>query len=194
MPGPAVKLFLTGGARSGKSALAEKAVTAWSASRLYIATMMPFDDEMHRRIDRHRLRRGNGWVTVEPPEYQGSLAKAVRLHPEAGAVLVDSVGPWISGLLCGVFGPVPDEMRMRAEVDGFVAAVADTARPIAVVSDEVGMGLVPPDAVGRRFRDFMGIVNQRLAEVATDAYMIACGKPVRLGCEAFPPVHSVRID
>ena len=174
------RAFFAGGASSGKSALAQRLVESWSPQRLYVATMVPAEEDAEglARIERHRKARGAGWKAAE---CRGDLCAALAHVPAGTAVLVDSVGSWIAGLLCGSYpcGPL-DEARAKAEVEAFAGAFAAFGGPCCVVSDEAGMGLVPPDPLSRRFRDLLGFANRLLAGVARDAYFVACGTPLRL--------------
>lgn len=176
------RVFVVGGARSGKSGFAQRLVESWSPHRLYVATLVsdPGDAEMQARIAGHRALRGPGWITVEAGS---ELASAITCAPEAGAVLVDSLSPWLAGLVCGISTadnrPLPDDL-IEKRIDAFCEAFASSTRPVAVVSDETGLGLVPADPLSRRFRDWLGLCNQRVASAARDAYFVSCGIPVLL--------------
>lgn len=161
--------FVTGGARSGKSRLAERLVQqAGAGLPTYIATAQAFDDEMADRIERHRAERGPGWRTVEAP-----LDLAGALQAAEGAVLVDCATLWLSNhLLAG--------HDLQRESNALLAALACTAVPVVVVSNEVGWGIVPENPLARRFRDAQGWLNQRLAAQAGLAVAVISGLPVVL--------------
>ncbi len=160
--------FVTGGARSGKSALAERLALLGPAPRSYIATAEAWDDEMRERIARHRLDRGPGWRTVEAPlDLTAALARTL------GAVLVDCATLWLSNHMLAGHDP-------EAETAGLLAALAAAPGPVVGVSNEVGGGIVPENALARRFRDAQGRLNQRLAAQADLAVAVIAGLPVVL--------------
>lgn len=162
--------LVLGGARSGKSAYAEALVEA-AGRGLYLATAEAGDAEMAERIRRHRERRGESWVTVEEPL---DLAGALRRHAHPGRpILVDCLTLWLSNL-----------MAAGHDVDGEMTALADgfatLAGPLVLVSNEVGLGLVPETPLGRAFRDHAGRLNQTIARKADRVVFIAAGLPLIL--------------
>ena len=151
-------LFVLGGARSGKSrhaqAIAEAAAATSAGPLVYIATAQAFDEEMRDRIARHQDDRDTRWQTVEAPI---DLAAALRAVDGADTVvLVDCLTLWLSNLILG-------EVDIEREVDGLLAALAGLEARIILVSNEVGLGIVPDNALARRFRDAAGRLHQRLA-------------------------------
>lgn len=169
-------ILILGGARSGKSALAEKLARETEGPVLFVATAEGGDEEMRERIEAHRRRRPPEWRTVEAP-----LAMAEAVEREAGdaaAVLLDCVTLWASNLL------LRDLTGAEEELMGQLGALHDWYRgakgSLIVVSDEVGMGLVPEYATGRAFRDLLGRANQRLAQLATEVYLMVAGIPIEL--------------
>jgi adenosylcobinamide kinase/adenosylcobinamide-phosphate guanylyltransferase len=170
MPLPNVTLVL-GGARSGKSAHAERLIEAAAGGGIYLATAEAGDDEMARRIRTHRARRGPSWTTVEEPL---ELAAALARHAAAGRpVLVDCLTLWLSNLMAAG----RDVARERGEL---VAALAAVPGPVVLVSNEVGLGLVPETPLGRAFRDEAGRLNQAVAAVAERVIFVAAGIPLAL--------------
>src|ERR1700754_2460164 len=170
MTAPATTLVL-GGARSGKSAFAEQMLGEGGLAKAYLATATAGDDEMQTRIDHHRKRRGDGWITVEEP-----LALVDVLTREATrgrAVLVDCLTLWLSNLM---FAGRDHEVEARA-LAGFLSAAR---HPIVFVSNEVGLGLVPETPLGRSFRDAQGRLNQIVAAVVPNVVFIAAGLPLWL--------------
>ncbi|MEW9805116.1 bifunctional adenosylcobinamide kinase/adenosylcobinamide-phosphate guanylyltransferase [Mesorhizobium sp. ZMM04-5] len=162
--------FLLGGARSGKSSYAEKLATAFPAPWTYIATAQVHDDEMAERIALHRARRGEGWLTVEAPL---ELAGALRAAPEGGTVLVDCLTLWLSNqMLAG-----NDVDAHSSELEAVLSAPRG---PWFVVSNEVGLGIVPDNALGRRFRDAQGRLNQRVAAAANHVLFMVAGLPMQV--------------
>ena len=162
--------LLLGGARSGKSTYAEKLATALPAPWTYIATAQAYDDEMAERIALHRSRRGDGWQTVDAPL---DLAEALRAVPEGRPVLVDCLTLWLSNhMLAG-----HDAEAVSAELE---KALSVPRGPWFVVSNEVGLGIVPDNPLGRRFRDAQGRLNQRVAAIADRVLFMVAGLPMQV--------------
>ncbi len=168
-------LFL-GGARSGKSDLAQSLARQRGGDRvLFVASGQPLDDEMKGRIDHHREARPEVWRTIEAPR---NIAAALRTVPSEKVVLLDCVTLWVSNVL------LADEARavenMTSELEDLLAWHRAGESDLIVVSNEVGMGLVPSTELGRDFRDLLGYVNQRLAAAADDVYLLVAGLPIEL--------------
>ncbi len=162
--------LVTGGARSGKSRLAEALVSGSGRTRRYIATAQAWDDEMRDRIALHRADRGTGWITVEAPlDLPAALAEA---GPDE-AVLVDCATLWLTNHLLA-------ENDLDAAGAGLLAACASCAAPVVIVSNEVGWGIVPENALARRFRDAQGRLNQRIAAEAGLVVGVMAGLPMVL--------------
>ena len=164
-------MLVLGGARSGKSAYAERLVAESGLEPVYVATAEARDAEMTARIEAHRARRNPSWRTVEAPD---RLEDALRAQTGEGrAVLVDCLTLWLSNLM---LGGTDVEARSSA-----LAGVARAAPGLCVfVSNEVGLGLVPDNALGRRFRDAQGRLNQTIAGVADTVVFMAAGLPLVL--------------
>lgn len=162
--------LVVGGARSGKSAFAERLITGTARPRRYIATAEAWDDEMRARIDQHRQDRGSAWVTVEAPlDLPAALA---NVHPDE-AVLLDCATLWLTNHLLA-------DHDLADLTAGLVAALAACPAPVVIVSNEVGWGIVPENALARRFRDEQGRLNQRLAEKADLVVTVIAGLPLAL--------------
>lgn len=161
--------LVLGGARSGKSRYAESLITSLPSPWIYLATAEARDPEMAERIAAHRSRRGPGWQTIEAPR---ELAEAVI---SAGQVpmLVDCLTLWLSNLLLA-------DADIDAQVDRLERALAQTRAPVVLVGNEVGFGIVPENALARRFRDLQGSVNQRLAGQAERVVLMVAGLPLAL--------------
>ncbi len=191
-------ILVTGGARSGKSTLAERIAGAYgqaarSASDgsgiLYVATCEVQDDEMADRVRRHRMRRPAAWRTLEASSDVGArILSAAGSMPPAG-VLLDCVTLLVSACMARTLSDwetipprVADtvEAEVRREIDGLLAAASALSCPVILVTNELGMGLVPEHASGRLFRDVAGRVNQQLAEAANEVYLCVSGIPVRI--------------
>lgn len=160
--------FVLGGARSGKSRYAESLVTALPQPWVYIATAEARDDEMAARIAAHKAHREAGWQTIEAPH---ELPEALNAAPQGAAVLVDCLTLWLSNLMHGKFKI--DTMTVRLE-EALAARVGTTV----VVSNEVGLGIVPDNALARDFRDAQGVLNQRLAAHAGRVILMVAGLPL----------------
>jgi adenosylcobinamide kinase/adenosylcobinamide-phosphate guanylyltransferase len=171
MSHPRLTLVL-GGARSGKSRHAEAMARGTGLKRLYLATAEAFDDEMRARIAKHRAdRAADGWTTVEAPL---DLPDAIRRASAADAViLVDCLTLWLSNVMIA-------ERDVTAAEAALLAALAVAPGPAVLVSNEVGMGLVPETPLGRRFRDAQGRLNQRVAAVADSVIFVVAGLPLSL--------------
>jgi adenosylcobinamide kinase / adenosylcobinamide-phosphate guanylyltransferase len=169
-PASARLALILGGARSGKSAFAEKLVIGSASPRLYFATATRSDAEMAARIDRHRSDRSNTFTTVEVPM---DLAAALRVLGPGDTVLVDCATLWLSNHL--IAGNDCD-----AVCDGLLAALAACPARVVIVSNEVGFGLVPDTPLGRQFRDAQGRLNQRLAAAADTVVFVVAGLPMVL--------------
>ena len=168
-------VFVTGGARSGKSRFAQSLAEACSGSLLYVAAAEPKDPEMAERIRRHRDERGPRWQTLEEP-----LAITERLAEEAadaGAVLFDCLTIWLANLF---ERSAQDSGRVINEVDGLLATLSDLSIPVVVVANELGGGIVPENLLARAFRDLAGMVNQRVAAASDEAWLVVSGMPLRL--------------
>lgn len=166
---PSLTLVL-GGQRSGKSAFAESLFTSGG---VYLATGHASDPEMAERIDAHIERRGEGWVTVEEPlDLVRALRSAAKLHGDK-PVLVDSLGMWVSNMLHRGKSPV-------MEIESIAKAMAKHSGPVVVVSDEVGLGVIPMNDVARAFVDALGLVNQMTAARADRCVLVAAGLPLTL--------------
>jgi adenosylcobinamide kinase / adenosylcobinamide-phosphate guanylyltransferase len=166
---PQLTLVL-GGARSGKSAYAEQLLTGIPGPWAYIATAEAFDDEMRERIRHHKGRRGPGWVDHETPlEIADTLANRTAELP----TLVDCLTLWISNLM-------HVDRSLPEATDALLAAVAKRIAPCVMVSNEVGLGIVPDNALARAFRDEAGRLNQKIAAAADRVVFVAAGLPLTL--------------
>ena len=160
--------LVLGGARSGKSRYAESLITACPPPWDYVATAEPLDDEMRARIGEHRARRGAGWRVIEAPR---DLAGALTARSDGSAMLVDCLTLWLSNLMLA-------QRDIDAEMDRLEAALSGIARPLVLVSNEVGLGIVPDNALARRFRDAQGRLNQRIAARADRVVLMVAGLPL----------------
>ena len=179
--------FILGGARAGKSAFAEKLATGYGSRVLYVATAEVKDKEMQTRIQTHRARRPTTWSTVEAPTEVGATLLAAQ--QAADAILLDCLTLLVTNLVLAYGGeeevvpPAVEEAAdtaVNAEIEALLKAQAQLGLPMIVVSNEVGLGLVPPYPLGRLYRDVLGRANQRLAAAADRVYLLIAGLPMIL--------------
>lgn len=171
--------LITGGVRSGKSRFAEQQTLRYQPPLCYLATAQALDDEMEERIAQHRARRGADWQTLEEPlALPQTLA---RLDGTYGAILVDCVTLWLTNLL---LARDHNDTERNEQIVGTVHRLATTLRamqtPVILVTNEVGMGIVPEHRLGRLFRDLAGQANQILAASCDEVYTLICGLPLKL--------------
>jgi adenosylcobinamide kinase/adenosylcobinamide-phosphate guanylyltransferase len=168
------KIYLiTGGARSGKSAFAERLANGMTGKRAYIATAQALDPEMAARIQHHRERRGAAWDTYEEPLAIADLL--VKLNERYQIVLLDCLTLWLSNVMahnCGDDASIPAPMCWSA-----IKSFDGTS---IIVSNEVGLGVVPDNPLARKFRDLAGMLNQRVAQAADEVYFTAAGIPMKI--------------
>ena len=174
MPTRFIHLTLVlGGARSGKSSFAEQLALARFRRPLYLATGEAVDAEMTARIVAHRARRGPAWSCIEEPL---DLAAALRDGaPACDGVLVECLTTWVSNVLVR-----EDEDTFHRRREALLATLTASPRPVVVVSNEVGMGIVPEHPLGRRFRDLTGWLNQDVARLADEVAFTVAGLPLWL--------------
>ena len=178
--GPVRSLLVLGGARSGKSAYALKVAEASCSERLYVATATAGDEEMAARIARHQADRGRGWITLEEP-LEVACALAAKARP-GRAIVVDCLTLWLANVMLAGRDPEP-------AVAGLAAAIAALAGPAILISNEVGMGIVPDHKLGREFRDWQGRANGEIARVCDAVIFVAAGLPLQLKPAAIPSVQ-----
>jgi adenosylcobinamide kinase/adenosylcobinamide-phosphate guanylyltransferase len=160
--------LVLGGARSGKSAYAERSIAALPPPWVYCATAQAFDSEMRERIAHHRARRGDGWQTIEEPRDIAPLIEA-----GTSPMLVDCLTLWLTNLMLA-------QRNIETETAKLLAAARAANVPIMFVSNEVGLGIVPENALAREFRDHAGRLNQALASVASRVVFMIAGLPMVL--------------
>jgi adenosylcobinamide kinase/adenosylcobinamide-phosphate guanylyltransferase len=165
------RLFVLGGARSGKSRYAQARAEAIAGRHHFVATAEAFDDEMRDRITRHRADRDARWQTVEAPRDLPAVLDALNA-PDA-VVLVDCLTLWLSNLILADTDLGRTEAELYHAINGF-------AGHIVLVSNEVGLGIVPANALARRFRDAAGRLNQAVATVAAEVVLLTAGLPLTL--------------
>ena len=179
--------FVLGGVRSGKSAFAESRVASLGESTLYVATGLAVDAEMEERIRLHRESRPTHWSTLEEPTKL--VEKLVPLLEESdsfGVVIIDSVDVWVANILMENQDAAKSsrgssvEEKLLAETDKIIALASASSQGFFLVSSEVGLSLVPPEPLGRRFQDILGMVNQKIAAAASEVFLVVAGLPNRI--------------
>ena len=166
---PKLSLIL-GGAASGKSVFAEQLVMDTGQPRIYLATAQAFDGEMEAKVEKHLLQRGPDWQTIEAPH---ETAEALKDLPAESVVLLDCATMWLSNHLLA-------ESDLVAEQDKLLNALTDCAARLVVVSNEVGLDVVPENKLARQFRNAQGALNQALARQADLAVLVVAGLPMVL--------------
>jgi adenosylcobinamide kinase/adenosylcobinamide-phosphate guanylyltransferase len=162
--------LVLGGARSGKSAYAEALLAAHPAP-IYLATAEAGDAEMAARIAAHRARRGPAWSTVEAAQHLA--AALISVAKPDGAILVDCLTLWLSNLMGA-------GKNIEVEIERLLSTLPTLSAPVVLVANEVGLGIVPDNALAREFRDHAGRLNQRLAQICQRVFFIAAGLPLTL--------------
>ncbi len=166
-------IYVTGGARSGKSAFALQCAERF-ANKAFLATAEPFDNEMVARIEKHRQERGHGFRTFEEPV---DIDITLRSIPGSiDVVIVDCLTVWAGNLL----HKQGSNEAIMSHVDRFLAVLQNPPCTVILVSNEIGMGIVPENSMAREFRDIAGIINQKVAKVSTEAWLLCSGLPMRL--------------
>lgn len=180
-------ILVTGGARSGKSSFAEKKAGAFGESILYIATATAFDDEMKERVRRHQMQRPASWKTLEAYRDFGAILPGMLNGMDA--VMLDCITVMVSnimlqaamdweGLSVETINCV--EKEVSAQVGILLSIIEKSVLPFVLVTNELGMGVVPPTVLGRSVRDIAGRVNQQIAKAADEVYLCVSGIPVRI--------------
>jgi len=166
-------IFILGGARSGKSTYALKEVSKFSGKKVYIATAEALDEEMQQRIENHKRHRSDEWITYEEPL---RIAEVIEeIEGKYSVIVIDCLTLWLSNVMHG-------NLDIGYEIENLVDTLRATrnASCIYIVSNEVGMGIVPENEMSRRFRDMAGLLNQKIAEVADEVYMVVAGMPMKI--------------
>jgi adenosyl cobinamide kinase/adenosyl cobinamide phosphate guanylyltransferase len=173
-------IFIIGGARSGKSSFALNEASKIKGQKVYIATAEALDGEMRERIEKHKKNRGEEWDTIEEPLKVPAVLSQVK--DRYNIIVLDCLTLWLSNILHRK-GNIEDNIKeLIDELEGLKDAsrITHHASQLYIVSNEVGMGIVPDNELVRRFRDLAGFLNQKVAELADEVYLIVSGLPVRI--------------
>ncbi len=178
--------FIIGGARSGKSSFALNLANNYTSAKevvrgrdtvsrtpkkAYIATAQALDDEMKERIEKHKKERLSDWITFEEPLNIAALIKV--LQDKYDVILLDCLTLWLSNLLFS-------NRAVEEDIKYFCLSLATCHSSLFIVSNEVGMGIVPDNGLSRRFRDLSGYLNQKVAEIADEVYLVTAGIPIKI--------------
>lgn len=180
-------IFITGGARSGKSTYALKDASTVSGNKAYIATAEALDEEMRDRIENHKKQRGKDWDTYEEPLRIAEVIQ--KIEGKYTAIVIDCLTLWLSNLLIRIQNTEHRTQTIEMEIVGFldslsrfkdspVCGLGSGFCVLYIVSNEVGMGIVPENEMARRFRDMAGILNQKVAEISDEVYLLIAGIPM----------------
>jgi adenosylcobinamide kinase/adenosylcobinamide-phosphate guanylyltransferase len=165
-------VFITGGARSGKSSFALNEASKLKGKKAFIATLQPLDEEMKARVQRHKAERSTEWNTFEEPL---DLKKLLSQLNDYSVVLIDCLTLWLSNLML-------KGRDIDLEIEELISALnskRETLR-VFIVSNEVGMGIVPENKMARQFRDVAGMLNQKMAQIADEVYFLVSGMPLKI--------------
>ena len=171
-------ILITGGARSGKSRVAQELAEDRVGRRLFVATCTVTDSEMQHRIEQHQLdRQDGGWDTIEETV---DLEELLNENQEYGVVLIDCLTLWVNNLLFTDSGNALDETAVAAKVKSILEACAVRTGTVIMVTNEVGQGIVPENVLARRYRDLVGRCNQVIGSVADKVILVTCGIPLAI--------------
>lgn len=168
-------IFIIGGCRSGKSRHALQLAEAMPGNRkMFMATCIPYDEEMRDRVRKHQAERSHDWKTLEVPI---RIAEAIEKHShDADVILVDCLTLWMSNLMMENLS----EMQINEYIQGLILALKKSSCSVILVSNEVGCGIVPDNALARQFRDMVGTANQKVAECAKRVIWTVAGIPTEI--------------
>lgn len=162
--------LVTGGSRSGKSTYALRQALAYQPDRVFAATAIAFDQEMQDRIQKHQEERVNQFITFEEPLYLSTIWEKI---PKSSTVcLIDCMTVWLGNLF---YTFENQESLIDQEIDLFINSLRNKELDIFIVTNEVGWGIIPENALSRKFRDYAGMVNRRIAEVSDNVFLCCCG-------------------
>lgn len=169
--------LILGGARSGKSAYAERLAKESNLKVTYIATAQIYDAEFGKRIQHHKDRRPADWVLVEEPHYLAKMLKSLAAQDQC--LIVDCLTLWLAQWICADCNP-PENSSWQAEREALLNTLPSLQGTVLLVSNEVGMGIVPLGEINRQFQDEQGRLNQAVAAVANQVSFVAAGLPLQL--------------
>ncbi len=163
--------FVIGGARSGKSSFTLNEASKVQGQKAYIATAEALDEEMKARIEKHKKERGSEWDTHEEPIKISAVLSDIK--NKYSVIVLDCLTVWLSNIM-------QNRLDIENEISTFVKSLEDSLCHVFIVSNEVGMGIVPDNELARRFRDLAGFLNQKVAEIADRVYLVTAGIPLKI--------------
>lgn len=169
--------LIIGGARSGKSSFALKSALALPEKRAFLATAAAIDAEMADRIEKHKQERAGGFVVIEEPYELSRAALGLKNDPAVNCLVVDCLTVWMGNLFHAFSGDIG---RVGRKTDEFLLVISGCSFSSILVANEVGLGIVPDNALGRNFRDAAGRLNKEIAAMADEVYLCVCGIPMKI--------------
>lgn len=170
-------IFILGGTRSGKSDYGLKLAESIDGKRLYLATALGLDSEMRERIAKHQKQRDKKWTTIEEPI---QIIDVIKGNKDYNVILLDCLTLWLSNLMHEKIGGRGQESGDRKKIGNLISTCKKSNTNIIVVSNEVGMGIVPDNSLARQFRDIAGFANQKMAETADEVWFVVSGIAMRM--------------
>lgn len=171
-------IFIIGGARAGKSSYAQKVATNIGGKVLFVATAEAKDEDMRLRIEKHKKSRPSNWKTLEAPvDVANVIADSIG---DASVVLIDCITMLVSNVMLGIADGKCGESEVLKEIEALISVIESKSATFIVVSNEVGLGIVPDNELSRTYRDFLGRANQLLAQYADEVYLMVAGIPVKI--------------
>lgn len=168
-------ILITGGIRSGKSRYALTLARRIDGPKVFLATAQPFDDGLRQRVQKHKEQRGAEFRTVEEPVYLGKALATIARSP--AVVVIDCLTVWVNNL----FHEMKDNVTaIQEQKDSFVRVLTDCPSIVIIVTNEVGMGIIPDNALARNFLDTLGILNQQIAQLSDEVILMVSGIPSRI--------------
>ncbi len=175
-------IFIIGGARSGKSSFALVRAAKIGGKKAFIATAEALDKEMRERIEKHKQARGNDWVTFEEPLKIGNIIKDIK--DEYSTIVIDCLTLWLSNIMqrsnTTEFNTNIIETEIKKIIKVIKSIKCSNGCNMFIVSNEVGMSIVPDNELARRFRDLLGFLNQRVSDIADEVYLLIAGQSLKL--------------
>jgi adenosylcobinamide kinase/adenosylcobinamide-phosphate guanylyltransferase len=168
-------VLITGGIKSGKSSRAQQLGEAIDGKRAFVATALPLDDEMQERIKKHQSERGDRWATFE--EAKDIVQLLEDLSERFDVILIDCITLWLSNLLT-IYNF--DTSAIRQQSDELIVALNQRKAKIILVTNEVGMGIIPADSLSRSYQNLLGTVNRNISDAADAVYFMVSGIPVKI--------------
>lgn len=171
-------IFILGGARSGKSSFAQKLAEQHGKNVLFVATAQALDSEMKKRIEIHKKSRPQHWVTVEQPT---KIDKVIYQYPQIDTVIIDCITLLVSNVILNTRGTKTNDVKaVQKEISSLIKTMQTSSLLFILVSNEVGLGIVPESKLARTYRDILGKVNQQITSIADEVYFLISGIPLKI--------------